>query len=167
MRKKNSTGNLIWLIVLGMLLLALVVGGLLFFFKPFQTTNQGSIVPSLSPEDKMTQEVLYNPTPQADITLKPADKIIFKAVNFHTDGTISELVMFVPAVMVDAVLTIDGTAIDAQLSQQGNEFEMRFVVPESLRKKEITFQVIKDNSLLATCSVVNGESVIVSGDCLF
>ena len=167
MQKKNNAGNLIWLIVLGMLLVALAVGGILFFLKPFQTNDQGSVVSTLSPEDKMTQEVLYNPTPQADITLKPADKIIFKAVNFHTDGTISELIMFIPAVMVDAVVTIDGTAIEAQHSQQGNEFEMRFVVPESLRKKEMTFQVIKDNSLLATCSVVHGESVMVSGDCLF
>lgn len=170
MDNQKTPTNPLWLIVVFVLLLALIAGVVFFFANPNRNSGLPYVIKTtLSPEEKMTQEVLYNPTPQPGAVFKPADKIIIKTVNFDTSGSIAEIMMFVPAAMVDGTITVEGKQVNVQPSQQGNAFVLSFLVPDELRKKDVTFLVHKDGKQIATCSLslVNNESLAVNGDCVF
>jgi len=168
MDNNKKSKPFIWIEVIFILLIALIAGAVFLFSSPNQINRSTNAVKTtLSPDEKMTQEVLYNPKPQPGAVFKPADKIIIKTVNFDTSGNITEVIMFTPAIMVDGIISIDGKQVEVKRSQEGNAFVLSFLVPEELRKKDVTFLVKKDGNQIATCSLVNGETLQVSGDCIF
>ena len=168
MQKNNRMSNFIWPVVIAIILFALIIGGMLLLNKPNEIISaQNEIKTTLSPEEELTQAALFNLTPQPGAAVKPADQIIIKTVNFDTSGNIAEIIMFAPAAMVDGIISIEGKPVEVQRSQQENAFVLSFQVPESLRKKAITFLVNKEGKQVATCSLANGETLEVSGDCLF
>jgi hypothetical protein len=168
MGKKNKLSNYIWPVVIAIFLLAIVIGAMLLFNNQNQETNtQSEIKTTLSPEEELTQASLFNLTPQSAAALKPADKIIIKTVNFDATGSIAEIIMYTPADVADGNFSIEGKPVDAQRSEQDNALILSIQVPESLRKKSVTFLVNIGGKQVAACTLANGDTLEVSGDCLF
>jgi hypothetical protein len=168
MEKKNNLSNFIWPVVIAIFLFTLIIGAMLLFnYQNKETNIQSEIKTTLSPEEELTQASLFNLKPQTAAALKPVDKIIIKTVNFDASGNIAEIIMFTPADLADGKISIEGNQVDAQRSEQDNALILSFQVPESSRKKSVTFLVNIGGKQVAVCSLTNGDTLEVSGDCLF
>jgi hypothetical protein len=168
MGKKNKLSNYIWPVVIAMILFSLLIGAMLLLNNQNQETNTLSeIKTTLSPEEELTQAALFNLTPQSAAVLKPADKIIIKTVNFDAAGNIAEIIMFTPDALIDGEISIEGKQVDAKRSELNNALILSFQVPESLRKKSVTFFVTIGGKQVAACSLDNSDTIKVSGDCIF
>jgi hypothetical protein len=168
MEKKNNFSSFIWPVVIAIILFTIIIGVMLLINNTNQKTPAlNEIKTTLSPEEEITQAALFNLTPQPGEALKPADKIIIKTVNFGAAGIIAEIIMYVPAAMVDANISIEGKQVDFQLSQEEDAFVISLQVPEAFQKKVITFLVNKGGKQIAACSLTNADTLAVSGGCLF
>jgi hypothetical protein len=169
MNKTNDTRNFIWPVVIVILLmLALIAGAVFYFFEGFTSTvDQGPVKTTLTTAEKATQDALFIAGPKAGAELKPADKLIFKTVNFDAAGKIAEIIMFSPEIMADGLILIDGKSMDVIRSQEGDAFLISFQIPEDMRKNELTFFVVKNEKQMATCSFSKNEILTLVGDCIF